>query len=517
MLRLRPRLPFQGRRPGRAEGGGSSGAAPAQFFASIRALIGARAILALLQLFSLPVLTRLLDVRDFALMALGMVIPLFANTVSDAGLGRSLVRRQHFDPVEWSSVFWFLFLVGAALAGMTVAAAPVFAGVMGEPDLLMIVLVLASVPFLQSLMSAHQAALERAYRFDQISSVTVAAGIAGVLTAVVLALAGAGVWALVAQQVVTALLRAAGFAWLSAFQPRFAFDWPLLRPHLHFGKNTLLFSGVMTLQNQTPVLAFGPVFGTLAVSLWAMSERAARLARTALAGPVSQVTLVSMSRQWRDGKGAAEVAALYLASTRLLATLLFPSFLVIALAGEAAFVWILSEPWRPVAIVFALAVPGLLIDAVASSGARVFMVADRTDLRLRMAAERFTIGLLLFLAALPFGLEAAILVRSLFAVAYLPRYWAYLGRCVPLDRLAAARQLILPVAAGIGAGLGFRIWGAPQIPGLAWEALAVLAAAGAAPVLAAALSWRPLRADIARLRASVNETASAAPAASPVP
>lgn len=513
MLRLRARLPFQGRRPGRAEG-----AAPAQFFASIRALIGARAILALLQLFSLPVLTRLLDVRDFALMALGMVIPLFANTFSDAGLGRSLVRRQQFDPVEWSSVFWFLFLVGAALAGVTIAAAPVFAGVMGEADLRLIVLVLASVPFLQSLMSAHQAALERAFRFDQISSVTVAAGIIGVLTAVALALAGAGVWALVAQQVVTACLRAVGFAWLSAFQPRFAFDWPLLRPHLHFGKNTLLFSGVMTLQNQTPVLAFGPVFGTLSVSLWAMSERAARLARTALAGPVSQVTLVSMSRQWRDGAGAAEVAALYLASTRLLATLLFPAFLVIALAGEAAFVWILSEPWRPVALVFALAVPALLIEAVASSGARVFMVADRTDLRLRMAAERFAIGLLLFLAALPFGLEAAILTRSLFAVAYLPRYWAYLQRCVPLDRFAAARQLILPAATGIGLGLGVRIWGAPQISGLAWEALAVLAVAGIAPALAAALSWRPLRADIARLRASVHKAeAAAAPAASSAP
>ncbi|OED47337.1 oligosaccharide flippase family protein [Leisingera sp. S232] len=502
MLRRRAILPLSK--------GRSSAAPPAQFFASVRALIGARAFLTLLQLFSLPLLTRLLDMRDFALMALGMAVPLFANAFSDAGMGRSLVRRPHLGPAEWSSVFWFLFLTGAALAGLTAAAAPIFAKVMQEPDLVLVVLVLSSVPFLQSLMSAHQAALERAYRFDQISSVTVSAGIAGLLAAMALAVAGAGVWALVAQQVVTALLRAIGFAWFSAYQPHFAFSLPLLRPHLRFGKNTLLFSGVMTLQNQAPVLAFGPVFGTLAVSLWSMSERAARLSRTALAGPVSQVTLVSMSRQWREGAGAPEVAGLYLASTRLLATVLFPSVLVIALAGEAAFVWLLSDPWRPVATVFALAVPGLLTDALASSGARVFMVADRTDLRLRMAVERCAIGLLLFLAALPLGFEAAILTRSLFAVAYLPRYWAYIGRCIPLDRLAAARQLLLPVAAGAGGGLAFRTWMSPMIPGTALEALAVLATAAAATGLAALLSWRPLKADINRLRASAHKSAPAA-------
>lgn len=493
MLRLRALAPLRQTEP-----------RTAQFFASVRALIGARACLTLLQLFSLPLLTRLLDVRDFALMALGMAVPIFANTFSDAGLGRSLVRRQTFNAVEWSSVFWLLFFVGMALAGLSAAAAPIFSSAMKEPALVAIILALAPVPFLQAMMSTHQAALERAYRFDQISSVSVTSGIAGVLVAVGLALMGAGVWALVAQQLVVALMRALGFAWLSGFRPQLAFDWPLLRPHLRFGKDTLLFSGVMTLQKQTPVLAFGAMFGTLSVSLWAMSERAARLARTALTGPVAQVTLVSMSRQWQDGQGAEEVSRLYLAATRLLATIIFPSFLVIALAGEETFVWILSDSWRGVATIFALAVPGLLIEAVASIGARVFMVADRTDLRLRMSIERFLIGLALFLAALPLGLEAAILCRSLFALAYLPRHWSYLGRCVPLDHWVAARQLVLPAAVGLGLGLGLRLWLPPLALGTALEALAVLAAAAAATGLATLLSWPMLKVDITRLKTSAQ-------------
>ncbi len=474
------------------------------FFASISALIGARALLTLLQVASVPLLARLLEMHDFAIMALGMTIPLFANTLSDAGLGRSLVRSQDFDADEWSTVFWFLGCVGIGLAMMVAAAAPIYASVMREPELIAVISALALVPLIQAGVSTHQASLERDFRFDQISKVTVAAGIAGVLLALGLALAGAGYWALVVQQIATAGLRAVAFAWLSGFRPHLAFSTKLLMPHLNFGKNTLLFSGVMTLQSQIPVLAFGQALGSQAVSLWSMTERASRPARTGLAGPVAQVTLVSMSRQWRKGEGAEEVAGLYLSATRLLATLLFPGFIVLALAGESVFVWLLSEPWRPVAHIFALAVPALLMDAIASNGARVFMVADRTDLRLRMAVERLLLGAAVFFAALPFGLELAVAARSVFALVYMPRYWGYLGRCVPLDRWSAAWTLVPPTVVGIGLGLTVRQVISGTELGLTLSALLTFACAAASVGLAGLVALKPLRTDVTRLKASVH-------------
>nr|WP_283254965.1 oligosaccharide flippase family protein [Marivita sp. GX14005] len=467
-------------------------------------MIGARALLAVLQFLSLPLLARLLDVRDFAIMALAMAIPLFANTFSDAGLGRSLVRRDHFDPAEWSTVFWFLAAVGTALGLLVIASAPVYSAVMGEPDLVAVVIVLASVPFLQALVSPHQAKLERDYRFHEISAISVASGVIALGVALAFALVGAGYWALVAQQVALAGARAAGFLWLSRFRPGLAFDWPLLKPHLNFGKNTLLFSGVMTAQSQVVILAFGQVFGTSAVALWSMAERASRLARTGLAGPVSQVTLVSMSRQWRQGDGAAEVADIYLASSRVLATVLVPAFVAVALSGDAIFVWFLSEPWRPVAWVFALAVPAFLVEALTSAGGRVFMVSDRTDLRLRMSVERFSLGLVVFLGAFPFGVGPAILARSVFAVLYLPRYWSYLRRCVPLDRMVAARLLVAPVMAGIGCGLVQRYGLNPLAGSSTFAAFSTLAMAVLAICAAGVFTRRELRSDIALLRRSAH-------------
>lgn len=472
------------------------------FFGSVRALVGARSALMLLQFLSLPVLARLLSVEDFAIVALGMAIPMFANTFSDAGFGRSLIRAPKFDEREWSTVFWFLLAVGIVLGLLVLSIAPLYAKLMARPELFSVVAVLALVPFMQSVMSVHQASIERAYRFGLISTITVTSGILSVLAAMGLAYLGFGYWALVLQQVLLAGLRMLGLFAFSTFWPSFVFRTSLLHPHLIFGKNTLLFSGVMTVQNQLPVLAFNQLFGTLSVSLWSMSERFSRFPKLAAAGPLSQVTMVSMSRQWKEGEGAASVGQSYLAATRILATVVFPGMIVLALNGAPVFAWLLSEKWTGVALIFGLAVPGLLVDMTASLGARVFMVADRTDLRLKMAIERFLIGTLFFFAALPFGLEIAIITRSVFLVLYLPRYWQYMNRCVPLSIRTEASVLLPSVCIGLIIGLTSLYFVMPNLDADFFGTIVVLSFCILATSLAVGLTWGPLRQDTDWLRRS---------------
>jgi O-antigen/teichoic acid export membrane protein len=467
--------------------------------------MGARAILMILQFLSIPILARLLTVEDFAIVALGMTIPMFANAFSDAGFGRSLIRTPKYDETEWSSVFWFLVAVGVCLALLVILIAPLYARLTGRPELFSVIMVLALVPMIQSVMSVHQASIERSYRFDLISNITATAGILSVGAALGLAFLGFGYWALVIQQVLLATIRMLGVLWHSPFQAKTVFRASLLRPHLNFGRNTLLFSIIMTFQNQTPILAFNQVFGTLAVSLWSMSERISRLPRLGAVGPLAQVTMVSMSRQWRDGEGAADVGRTYVSGTRLLATLLFPALLVLAFNGRPAFTWLLSEPWGDVALIFGLAIPGLLVDMLSSLGARVFMVADRTDLRLRMSIERFALGIIFFLAALPLGLEIAVLARSLFAVAYLPRYWTYLNQCVPLTIRAEIGPLVLPTSIGLLAGALSAVFIAPLISSPGLETLVLLGQCIFAIALTSSLTWRALQRDIEWLRNSAKK------------
>ncbi len=419
----------------------------------MRQLVGARAFVMFLQFLSLPILTRLLSIEDFAIVALGMVIPHFANTFSDSGFGKSLIRLQKFDHAEWSTVFWFLAAIGVVLAGIVMIAAPFYANATGVPELFAVVIVLALLPFLQSLGAVYQAWIERDFGYKKIANIMMISGLISLATAICLALLGFGYWALVIQQVMLVAVQFAAYAYVSEFRPKLTFQPKLLHLHFGFGVNTLLFSGIMAIQKQLPIVAFNQLFGTLAVSLWSMSERLSRFPKIGAVGPFSRVAMVAMSRQWRDGAGAADTGQTYLASSRLLAIFLFPCLIVAAFHARPVFAWVLSTPWGDVAPLFGLAVPALLAELVSSIGGKVFMAANRTDLRLRMSIERFILGTILFLLALPFGLEAAIAVRSIFAVIYMPRYWRYINKCVPLSIMSEAKVLVLPACVGLVAAI----------------------------------------------------------------
>ncbi|KJZ18626.1 oligosaccharide flippase family protein [Loktanella sp. S4079] len=472
------------------------------FFASVSQLISARALMMLLQFLSLPILARLLSVEDFAIMSLGMVVPLFANTFSDAGFGRSLIRAQRYDVDEWSTVFWFLGGVGLLLGLAVAAIAPIYASSMNQPGLVAVILVLSLMPMLQSFLSVHQAAIERDFRFDVMSGVIGVSGVTSVAAAVALAYLGAGYWALIAQQVLLVAIRFIGVMSLSPFRPKFVFRRALLRPHLRFGVNTLLFSGVMVLHAQAPVIAFNQLFGTFAVSLWAMVERVSRFPRLGVIGPLAQVAMVSMSRQWRDGEGRADVARSYVSAMRLLAVVLFPGMLVLAMNGRPVFTWLLSDRWADMAFVFGLAVPAFLVDMMTSVGARVFMVADRTDLRLRMAIERFVLGITVFLCALPYGFEQAVIARSVFAVLYMPRYWSYMNRCVPISIREGAAPMIVPTVVGLIFGLAVNGLVGATAWGNLTTATAVLGLCIVASAAAGLVTWRAIKRDIQWLQGS---------------
>ena len=86
-----------------------------KFVMGVAALTGARVFLALSQVLALPILARFLTVEDFGAVALSMTIVIFSQILSDAGFGRSLIRSEDADRLEWVSVFWMLVGVGAGL------------------------------------------------------------------------------------------------------------------------------------------------------------------------------------------------------------------------------------------------------------------------------------------------------------------------------------------------------------------------------------------------------------------
>ena len=463
------------------------------FLVSTGALSAARLVTAFSQLLILPVISRFLTVEEFGLVSLAMAVVLFAQLFSDAGLGRSLIRQKQVDAQEWGAVFWLLFCIGPGLALVALAAAPAWAWLHGAPELYGLVAALSVTPMFLSWAAVPTARLERDGRFAGLALIRTAAALVGMAAAVTLAVSGAGVWALVVQQILLAGVQCGGAFALSGFRPALPRRGTALRGHLAFARDSLGVSLLQTVQRQAPVALIGHQLGAAPLGLFTMSSRLLNQPVMALAGPMAQVTYVRMAAAQADSE---HVAALYISSIRLLALAIFPPMAVLAGAGGDLFAFIFSEPWRDAGLLFALAAPGIALETAAGGTAGVmFQAMNRTGLRLRMVTERTVLRLAAITLALPFGIKAVSAMITLFALAYLPRYWAYAHRAVPFSRLAALRAMAVTV------GLSALAWAAMhalvrQAEG--WAMLGYAAAALAAVwALAVGLQWRSLRACLA--------------------
>ncbi|MBY8977360.1 oligosaccharide flippase family protein [Rhodobacteraceae bacterium NNCM2] len=402
-----------------------------QFFTNVGALVFARAYLAASQIIALPIIARNVAVEDFAVMALAMTVILFGTVLSDGGLGRSLIRIKEYDPDEWSSVFWLLVGVGLALALMVILAAPLWAWLFESERLIIVMIALAAFPFLQSVAAVPSAELERREKYQLLAIVQIIATTGSLGLAIVLALGGFGIWALVWQQISLAGVRLAGLWAVTRFRPTLIFSWQLVKSHQNFARDSIGASLISILDTQIAVIVIGRVLGQVPLGLFAMTQRFTRLPMYGLAGPASSVVYVRMARVKEE---AGRVIEIYYASIRLLAFALIAPLAIISISGNAIFVTILSAEWSKVAPLFAMIVPGFTIDAIASVCLGcVFRALGRTDLHVRLVFEGTVLRAVLVCSAVWVGLEAVALTFTLWSAAMVLRGWVLARRCAPLE------------------------------------------------------------------------------------
>ncbi|MCH9808033.1 MAG: oligosaccharide flippase family protein [Alphaproteobacteria bacterium] len=455
-----------------------------QFFMNVGAMVFARAFLAASQILVLPIIARNVAITDFAIMALAMSVVIFSSVLSDAGLGRSLIKTE-YEPQEWSCVFWFLLGVGSILMLLVMGLAHLWAAYFEQPKLIPVLMALSLVPFCQAISAVPNAELERREAYPAIALVQMTATVIGLGVAIVMALTGFGIWALVAQQVLLAGVRLIGMAVMTRFHPQAVFQWPLVAKHFTFARDALAVSGIYVVRSQVAVLTLGKIQGETALGIFSMSERFARLPHFGLAGPASGVVYVRMAKV---NDQPQRLADLYLASMRLLAVALLPPLAMLAVAGQSIFTFLLGNDWAAVAPIFALSIPGMALDAIASVClACVFRATSRTDLNVRLAAEGAILRVVLVGLAVFISLEAVAASITIWALIMIPRGWLVAQQCIPLSLNRCVSAIAVPLMISVVFAILHLVLVATlpmsQLAEIVLAALAAVVAVGAAAIL----------------------------------
>ncbi len=347
------------------------------------------------------VVIRLLAPSDYGLLAIATMFLGFLMMFADLGIAAALVQKDQISREEIRHAFGLVIAIHVGLAALLALAAPVIAAFFAEPSLRVVVPVLS----LQLLVAAFgvipEVLLQREMDFRRLAVVEMCTAVAGSLLTLLLALAGAGVWALVIGALTTLGVKVVGTNVLVGQWYRPAFSFAAGRALLASSAHAATSRIVWFIYNQADVFIAGKWLGSTTLGLYSVSMHLASLPNQRISGLVNRVAFPAFSRIQGS---AARVSSVVLLGVRTLSILAFPVFWGLASVAPELVHVLLGEQWHgaitPLQIV-SLIMPLRLVGNFVPNAVRGI---GRFDVELASTVLSATVMISAFLVGVNWGL-----------------------------------------------------------------------------------------------------------------
>ena len=453
------------------------------------------------------VLGRLLAPSDFGVVALASAFIVLMTTLADAGFATYLVQAKELTPEARNTAFYIATSSGVALFLVGCALAYPLSLLLDVPQLREVLPVLSLSLLFIGLSSVPAALLTRELRFQALAMRQVIATVASVVVAIVTALAGWGVWALVSQFLVLRVVTTVVLWYATDFRPRRGFSRSEARHMLGYSLKAMGAQLLAQGRDQGEVLLIGALAGPVALGLYTIASRLVLVVGDVLGTVLGSVAVPLFARvQSEPARLARAIAGTSGAGMLLLS----PVLTVLALLSPQVVPQVFGDKWRGATTVAALlALRGIFL-AQSQLDRAVLLNTGRAGSELRLIAMLTTVHVALVAALAGHGirlLAVALLVEAVLVAPLRPMLVRKLLE-VPLSAYAPSLRVGLATAVS-----GVLTYAALQVTDAQHAAsYGVVLGVGALtyPPLLLAVARGPLHESVAALRLVVRRGAAAA-------
>lgn len=337
------------------------------------------------------VLGRLLAPELFGQIALVTVFTDISLTLVDGGLNTALVQSREADDRDYSTVFYITCALSLVMIALLQLFSPTIAAFYKSPGLAAPLRVYAFSLLFSSFNSIQVARLQREMRFREMMYCNLAATLISGTLGVLLALRGAGLWALViyffAQIVTSSLAMLLVLRWL----PNRPFSRESAKRLYGFGFKMLAASLITTLYNNLRPLVIGKRFSTADLGYYNRGQVFSSTVSLNLDTAVQSVMFPVLSRAQDD---PASLRAMLRRTKSMGAFLIFPVMLGMAAVAEPMVRLLLTDKWLPAVPFVVLLSIGEAQVPLTTSNLVIVKSMGRSDLYARQEVLRRVLMLL---------------------------------------------------------------------------------------------------------------------------
>lgn len=346
------------------------------------------------------VLARILSPKDYGQIALVTVFTTVMQVFVDSGLGTALIQKKDADDLDFSSVFYFNFAVCIILYALMFLLAPGIARFYGDNSLIPIVRVISLTIVISGIKGIQQSYVSRNMLFKRFFFSTLGGTISSAIIGIWLAYAGAGVWAIVAQQLSNTAIDTL-ILWLTVkWRPKKIFSWERLKGLISFGWKMLVSSLLDTVYNNLRNLIIGKLYSSSDLAYYSQGDKLPSVIVNNINTSIDSVLLPTMANSQDDRMIIKNMTR---RAIKMSTYAMAPLMMGLAFCAEPIVKLILTEKWLPCVPYLRIFCITYMFYPIHTANLNAIKAMGRSDMFLKLEIMKKIVGLILLILTMQYG------------------------------------------------------------------------------------------------------------------
>ena len=288
------------------------------------------------------ILARLLTPYDYGCIGMLSIFMVLAEAFIDGGFGSALIQKKRPTQEDYSTIFFWNIGMAVLMYAVLFLTAPAISRFYNTPLLCDVLRVQGVILFIYAFNIIQKNQLRKKLNFKLLSIVTIATSLIALGVTIYMAYKGYGVWALVAQHIITSAIPALVFWFYVKWRPIWTFSWQSFKELFGFGFYMFLTNLLNTFGNQIQGLLIGKKYSPSTMGYYSKALGTEKLASQSISSVISQVTYPVYAEAQDDKNKLINILRRL---TMTISYITFPLMFILVLTAKPLFILLYSNRW----------------------------------------------------------------------------------------------------------------------------------------------------------------------------
>lgn len=346
---------------------------------------------------------RILMPDDYGVVALINVFLSILNVFVNCGLGTALIQKKDADDIDFSTVFYTNIVFCTVLYLLLFLMAPSIAGFYNNPDMIILVRVLGLNLIVSGVKNIQSAYVSRNMIFKRFFFATLGGTIGAAVIGIGMAVAGFGVWALIAQSLFNNAVDTIILWLIVKWRPKRVFSFERLKDLFSYGWKMLISSLLETVYNNIRSLIIGKLYSSSDLAYYNKGKTWPNLFIENVNSSIDSVLLPTMSKAQDN---AIQVKSMTRRAMKTSIYVMAPIMMGLAFVAEPLTRLLLTEKWLSCVPYMRIFCITYLFYPIHTANLNAIKALGRSDLFLKLEVIKKVVGMIALLCTMHLGVMA---------------------------------------------------------------------------------------------------------------